>query len=113
MIVSKNIRARAQEYQHDEKGRWVWIKIYGKRQPVLIVQLYVPGAINGITSTYAQQVQQLQQEKQQSNPDVINTSMKTYVNSSVVIKTPSISFWEISTKFQKRHQSRTYRTDTT
>ena len=54
-------------------GRWLWATLEGKTDSVTIVQLYVPGdpSAQGITTTYAQQYEQIQLANQRQVPDVI------------------------------------------
>ena len=62
----------------DEMGRWVWATMEGQTGSVTVVQLYVPGDPNqnGITTTYAQQYEQLQIKHPDRIPQVIDTYYK-------------------------------------
>ena len=62
----------------DKLGRWVWATMEGQTGSVTVVQLYVPGDPNhtGITTTYAQQYEQLQQTHPDRIPQVIATYYK-------------------------------------
>ena len=70
IVTNKSIRSRTLHTEADNKGRWAWQVLYGSDRPITIIQAYFPHKNKGIYSAYAQQHQQIQQEKREINVDV-------------------------------------------
>ena len=71
--LNHDATSRTTSTGRDSMGRWLWATLEGKTDSVTIVQLYVPGdpSTQGITTTYAQQYEQIQLANRQTVPDVI------------------------------------------
>ena len=75
MGIHKNANARTHQTHRDPMGRWCWSRLEGKTKPLTIIQLYVPGSTKsaGITSSYAQQYEQLRARTGVEHPKVMET----------------------------------------
>ena len=75
MGIHKNANARTHQTHRDPMGRWCWSRLEGKKKPLTIIQLYVPGSTKaaGITSSYAQQYEQIREHTGVEHPKVMET----------------------------------------
>ena len=55
--LHKNVTARTHETYRDPLGRWSWAQVAGRKIPLTVIQLYVPGSTiaTGLKTSYVQQ----------------------------------------------------------
>ena len=78
MGLNADTNSRTNVTGKDKLGRWVWATMEGRTGSITVIQLYVPGDPHhtGITTTYAQQYEQLQEAEPDKIPQVLATYYK-------------------------------------
>lgn len=84
--LNRDTNAQTNMTGKDDMGRWIWATLEGRTGSVTVVQLYLPGETSkqGITTTYAQQYEQLLLKFPEKTPQVLK---QYYTNLTIFLNT--------------------------